>query len=899
MKFRFPRTISKGQNDLFLGAKCGIVRLMDNEHPSLSELYKIRYDQYGKLKKNDFQQILSKRLKELIQRLKTYEELNLHIIIPPYEDNYFGICIVVTSLKLYSISKETINENLFSDFDSFALQQRDMFTLHLDEMKKHQIQKLFQLSSTKENNGNLKFNLSVNAIGIPTEIYNECKIELGVHEVELLQQIVDDEVQYLDLPKIQCDDKYGRTVGWDINNHSITIPFPKSIATFGNERSLYQSLLILLNFQLHHCADTSINNSPYNRNRNIEKEITVSINNNFVVLTSNVEDWVLRMKDINKSLFYKRDIKSSLYKIEELGVDLIQLFTENRDILIKIVTVWTDICNTTSNAVYERISVLELFDDAFKTYGSEQLREFQLKMFLKESTFDDLAHPEMHNTVVSKYSPIFGHPFFNFKEKFDGPVGDRGRKLWKKDFFDSGIHIIDISTLTKIEALAIQCFFLILQETRFLDDTWILQSFEDGFRYSDDKIQQVIRDIEFRKSILHFTQVNTIPSFLKSFDLMLFDKEFSTYDVLKNFGASSLIKNKQNAYLFIHEQVDITLLKPMEPQMLDLLYDRNALVKTSSNDIYYTHDSSPAKIVEVSEDQIVEFPPIKVIKELVLESTSDQEVVDGEEFEETEYQEDPYTGPDSLFRIPIMASLNDYKKFNLQQIEHSSNLPYDIVQKYLLSLIQSKWVEAVRDVGDEEDFYSPLSTGKNYIDELISQIPKLGDMELDIINLLQLSNGDSPITTINQDNISEVLIGFRLYYHSLSSFEERKKIIIGLCSVCKYVSDMFIEFSDLLISYYYWSLGLYASFLSTQLQSKREEHLLALKVTEIVKGILDILTEKLQHEFTLKQYDTDSDEIFISEAEEKELDAETNIIDDHRSIDKSNENQISTGGNET
>ena len=44
LRYTLPDSFSDDNKDILFVAKCGIYRLMTNDHPSLSELYKIRYN---------------------------------------------------------------------------------------------------------------------------------------------------------------------------------------------------------------------------------------------------------------------------------------------------------------------------------------------------------------------------------------------------------------------------------------------------------------------------------------------------------------------------------------------------------------------------------------------------------------------------------------------------------------------------------------------------------------------------------------------------------------------------------------------------------------------------------------------------------------------------------------
>ncbi|MFV2015306.1 MAG: hypothetical protein ACC656_07760, partial [Candidatus Heimdallarchaeota archaeon] len=512
-------------------------------------------------------------------------------------------------------------------------------------------------------------------------------------------------------------------------------------------------------------------------------------------------------------------------------IDLIQLFHTDRNLLIKIIRSWANITSSEKSVDYEFKSLLELFDDAFKTYGQEQLNELLLRMFLKESTFDDLSNPALHNTLVSKYSDIFSHSFFNFKEKFDLGSGNAKRRLWKTDFLNAGIHVIDISNSTQIEQLALQSFFLILQEVRFLKDTWTMHSYGEGLRHSFEKVEQIIKEIAVNRSVLHFTHTTELPSFLRISDLLLFDREFSTYSVLKSLGANTLFDNV-DASLLVYEQTSTTLLKPIETQMLDILYDRNVLVKLSESDITYQHDLYPAKVIDEcasdTKTTSVNTDYDDLSEDLDTGNIFSQPFAEEEEKIDEEYEEDNYIGPDLLYQIPVIAAFRIYREYSFQQIEFASNLPRDVVEKQLQRLISLKWIETT--VKEKLEVYYPLDKGKGYIDKLMKQVPELKNIQGEIHDLvfreLDISMEEK---VIDKSNILEVLLAVRLSYHTLTEYDDRKRILLMLCSLCKYISDSFDDYNDELDAYYYWSLGVFAAFHVSQLDSKRDEHLLIRK----------------------------------------------------------------------
>ncbi|OLS18820.1 MAG: hypothetical protein HeimC2_44020 [Candidatus Heimdallarchaeota archaeon LC_2] len=875
LRYTLPDSFSDETKDILFLAKCGIYRLMTNDHPSLSELYKIRYNEHGGLQLNDYQKIFKKRLSSLIWDIKDRPELQLHLLIPQYTGNYFCICVVISSLKPVLSDGDDANDSnvLFSSYNNFSLQNSDLVPLHLDKMADSEIQDLFKIASTENNNGDMTFELSIGVEGIPGFLFEEYHVELGVHEIEVLQSIVNFQLNQYDLPRIQLNDRYAKVIGWDTNDHLISIIEPKKIATFGNERIMMQALWILQNFYLRHqTKDVAIIN-PKNGRRSTQQELHLLMDQSFFIITTKAKHWERAIQSLSLNNKYRKEILTSFHPIEDLGVDIIQLFYHNRDLLFSVIKSWVNIASSSRSASYEIQSMLELFDDAFKTYGGEQLAVFQLRMFLKESTFDDLAHPELHNTLVSKYSGIFAHSFFNFKEKIDITSSNTTGRLWKKDIFAPGIHIIDVSKSTQQEQFAIHSFFLILQEARYFYKTWTLHSFGEGLRHSFEKLQQVIQGMFFNKSLLHFTHSTTFPFFLRGFELLLFDKEFSTYSVLKAFDANKLFENTGDASLFIYEQSDVTLMKPIDLQVLDILYDRNVIVKLSPEQLEYTHDIYPVKELDDPQSSNTITEVISSTKE---DESNDRGSVLTQPFVEEEdniiedFDEDSYIGPDLLFKIPVLATFRSYRQYQFQEIEYTSNLPHDMVKQQLQELISQNWIETT--VINKTDVYLPLSKGKEYMDDLLKQIPELKEIRVQLYDEVfpDTENVEDEDKIIDENNILDVLLAIRLSYHDLTDLEERKTTLLNLCSVCSYISDKFGEFDNVLRSYFYWTIGVYASFLVAQLDDKREEHLLALKISQIVTLISGILTEKLQDEFNINQIEASSDEVFVFTEEMRE-----------------------------
>ncbi|OLS27844.1 MAG: hypothetical protein HeimC2_10400 [Candidatus Heimdallarchaeota archaeon LC_2] len=876
LKYTLPKSINGSlpddDKDILFLAKCGIYRLMTNDHPSLSELYKIRFNEHGGLQLNNYQKILKKRLSSLIWDIKDRPDLQLHLLIPQYTGNYFSICVMVSSLKpvLHSGAEHTDSNKLFSSYNNFAVQHSDFVPLKLDKMSNTEIQNLFKMSCTENNNGDMTFELSISVEGIPDFLFEEYHVELGVHEIEVLQSIVNFQLNHYDLPRIQLNDRYARTIGWDKNDHLISIIEPRKIATFGNERIMIQALWILQNFNLkHQMKDIEIIN-PKNGKRSRERELHLLMDQSFFIITTKAKQWESAIKSLTLNHKYRKEILTSFHPIANLGIDIIQFFYLYRDLLFNLVKSWVNITSSSRSASYEMQSMLELFDDVFKNYGSEQLAEFQLSMFLKESTFEDLDHPELYNILVSKYSSIFVHPFFNYKQKIDISSPNAPRRLWKKEINSPGIHIIDISDTTQEEQLAIQSFFLILQEARYFDNTWTFHSFGDGLRHSFEKVQQIFQGISINKSLLHFTHSTSMPFFLRSFELLLFDRDFATYSVLKAFNANKLFENTGEASLLIYEQSDATLLKPLDLQMLDILYDRNVIVKLAPEQVEYSHDLYPAKELEEPQTSTIEREEVSQSDDDDEETILSQPFVDEEESIVEDFEEDNYIGPDLLFKIPVLATFRSYRQYEFQEIEYTSNLPQDIVQKQLQELISQNWIETT--IVSKADVFLPLSTGKEYMDDLIKQIPGLNTIQVQLYDTIfpNKENIEEEEKIIDENNILDVLISIRLSYHNMTDFDERKDTLLNLCSVCNYISDKFGEFDNVLRSYYYWTLGIYASFLASQLENKREENLLAVKISHVINLISDILTEKLQDEFTMDQMETSSDEIFVFTEEMKD-----------------------------
>ena len=92
LRYTMPDSTSTNQKEFLFLAKCGLYRLMDDEHPSLTELYKIRYNEKGELQLNDYQKILKKRLTSLIWNIKDREGLQLHILIPQSHGYQAQLC---------------------------------------------------------------------------------------------------------------------------------------------------------------------------------------------------------------------------------------------------------------------------------------------------------------------------------------------------------------------------------------------------------------------------------------------------------------------------------------------------------------------------------------------------------------------------------------------------------------------------------------------------------------------------------------------------------------------------------------------------------------------------------------------------------------------------------------
>ncbi|KKL06075.1 hypothetical protein LCGC14_2599670, partial [marine sediment metagenome] len=162
------------------------------------------------------------------------------------------------------------------------------------------------------------------------------------------------------------------------------------------------------------------------------------------------------------------------------------------------------------------------------------------------------------------------------------------------------------------------------------------------------------------------------------------------------------------------------------------------------------------------------------------------------------------------------------------------------------------------------------------MDDLIRQIPDFNEIQVRFYDIVfpdvenQSIDIEEKDKIIDENNILDVLLAIRLSYHDLTDLEERKTTLLNLCSVCSYISDKFGEFDNVLRSYFYWTIGVYASFLVAQLDDKREEHLLALKISQIVTLISGILTEKLQDEFNINQIEASSDEVFVFTEEMRE-----------------------------
>lgn len=871
---RFCDPDSKDEDVLFT-AKCGIINLMDADHPSLSELYKIRFNEYGGLQFNNYQKILKKRLSDIIDDAKEYKDLQTHILIPQYTGNYFNVLVLVSSLQLYN--DELTNGSAFKEYTNFAVQHSNLVPLHLDQMNDDEIRRLLKISETTNNNGDITFQLSVDIRGIPDFLFEEYRMELGVHEIEVLQDIINLQVQYYDLPSIQLSHRYARSIGWDMNDQLISIAEPRRIATFGNERILQQALLVLESFHLQHRIRKVDNINPKNGKRTEEQQLFLRNNTCYLLFTKKAQQWEETFKYINWTNKYHKEVSFQVHKLNEIGVDTIQLFHKNRDLLIEIIRSWVSIANSKKGIMYEMESLLELFDQMYKTYGIEQINEVQLKMFLKTTTFDDFHEVDasIQNTLVSKYSPIFSHPFFNYKEKLEIGSGQVERKLWKKDIFSPGIHVIDISDTTQHDMLAIQAFIMILQGNFYFDNTWTLHSFGEGLRHSYEKVEQVLSDIKIHQSVIHFTHVSNMPSFLKNHELMLFDKDFSTYRVLKSYDANTLFDDSGDSSLLVYEQVDATLMKSLTPHMLDTLYDRNVMVKLPPKEELFTHDLFPAKIIEeydTSEVEAQSDPDVRISSD---ESIFSRPFDEEEDNIKDEYEEDNYIGPELLFKIPIIATMKDLKQYNFERIEYGSNLPKDLVEEHIQDLISNRWMETSTNEGIEVFF--PTGKGKRIIDDLINAIPTIKSFQDELLLLMSQELGfeeEEEERKIDHTNIMDALLTIHLSYHNMTSYDDRLKLLQWFSSLCRYVADKFIKFDDVLESYYFWSLGVYASFKKSQIISKRDEHLLIFRVKDIIKGISDIIIDRSLDDFTLEQLDVDTDEMYVFSEEIKEEEIE-------------------------
>ena len=91
-----------------------------------------------------------------------------------------------------------------------------------------------------------------------------------------------------------------------------------------------------------------------------------------------------------------------------------------------------------------------------------------------------------------------------------------------------------------------------MEETRYFSNSWTFHSFDDGLKHSFEKVQQILNRIGVHRSLLHFTHSSSMPSFLRNYELMLFDRDFSTYSVLKAFSAKTLFENSRDSNLLVY-----------------------------------------------------------------------------------------------------------------------------------------------------------------------------------------------------------------------------------------------------------------------------------------------------------------------------------------------------------
>ena len=95
---------------------------------------------------------------DLERCLKEYEDLQLHILIPQYQGNYFNLLVMVSSLVPFTKSNvdDGRSRRAFSSYDNFAVQHSNIIPMQLDEMKDSELQSLLKIAFKEQNNGDFE-----------------------------------------------------------------------------------------------------------------------------------------------------------------------------------------------------------------------------------------------------------------------------------------------------------------------------------------------------------------------------------------------------------------------------------------------------------------------------------------------------------------------------------------------------------------------------------------------------------------------------------------------------------------------------------------------------------------------------------------------------------------------
>ena len=477
------------QNKIYL-VQLGMVdanKLIQDIHPSFKFIQSLDIKSDGMIDPSPYREEITAKIAEFIAKIQVKSNVKLSWqMISGSESDYHNVVLFVYSVQL--IKADEFDEDLDEyDFESPFFSTIERLELEDDKFSRFPIG---NLSVDK-----MKTIFSINKKGEVTpnpeviSFYHPLStFELNSYELnEILQEISKETSQILSLANTEGE----YFIGIDVFDQPVWVDKPENMLLLGNKSHLLR--LIGLPF----CT----------------KSIVITDDDGLIeFLEGNM--YSIRGKYAGKEI----DISTLELPFLEYGID-------NIHILSLILKLWELILPQdeqiqqsglkVSSKIVDYIEERKLFE------GKDFINEMKLHDLLKEVAYREFEE-DISSEVIAKYNEIFQ------LESFNGEQSDLSIRLSEILDKDPGeVIIINLSSLTNKQKLAITIYFLVLKNQGIMPDQWLFFSFTHLTSGLELFLDSVSKYIFMNQACFHLQNLGGLNTWMKLSDFVFADKSIN------------------------------------------------------------------------------------------------------------------------------------------------------------------------------------------------------------------------------------------------------------------------------------------------------------------------------------------------------------------------------------